>query len=196
MSKTTVPVVLFGIALAILSAFLPSRETNAYTLTGFRFNHLDITYSCGSPELAQAVQEWASVSGLRDGGCSSAPDITLTIVPDSEIPPPVQGYGGAGHIWIADRAQHHYGIMLHETGHAIGIGHSSESFSAPYIYRTAAMFAYCCNPLNEDDRAAVQALYGPSENVSPTPTSVPSSPAPTRTPRPTYRYFVGPLSRE
>ena len=149
------------LAMVVVGALYFYQTAQGYTHTGFKFNHLNITYSCGSPELQQAVQEWASVSALTDGGCSDTPDITLTIVPNVMIPPPVQGYGGAGHIWLPERAAHHYGILLHESGHAIGLGHSAESFTAPYIQRNAAMFAYCCNPMNEDDIAGIVALYGP-----------------------------------
>lgn len=158
---------ILALLLIIVGYAATVRDATAYTLTGFRFDHSEITYSCGSPELQQAVREWAAVSGLIDGGCSAIPDITLTVVADALIPPPFAGYGGAGHIWLSERAQHHYGIMLHETGHALGLGHSAESLTAPYVHRNAAMFYLCCNPINEDDIAGISALYGPEPTPPP-----------------------------
>lgn len=152
-----------SILVGLFMALVLCSEANAYTLTGFRFDHLRITYSCGNDELAQAVQEWASVSALEDGGCSDTPDITLTIVPNSEIVAPIEGLGGSGSVIIPERNEHWYAILLHETGHALGMGHSSEIFGAPYVLREATMFAWCCNPMNEDDIAGIVALYGRTE---------------------------------
>lgn len=157
--------VLFSVLL-IASVFFATKfqdDAKAYQLTGFKFDHLTLTYSCGNDELAQAVQMWASVSALKDGGCTDTkPDITLTIVPSKDWTyGGAAGVAGPGHLWIKAPYEHHLGIMLHETGHAIGMGHSSETFAEPnYLLRTAAMFAWCCNPLNDDDIAGIQALYG------------------------------------
>ncbi len=64
-------------------------------------------------------------------------------------------------------------VVLHESGHLLGMAHSSVS--------TAIMNAYINNSytLQPDDIAGIQALYGASSS-SPTPT-----PTPTPTPRPT-----------
>ena len=129
------------------------QVAQGYTKTGYLLPSKTVTYSCGSPELQQAVQMWANVSGLSDGGCSENPAITLTIVANVLIPPPVGGMGGNGHIWVPVRNAHHLGVITHETGHAIGLGHSTDP--------NANMAPYCCNPLNSDDIAGVVALYGP-----------------------------------
>lgn len=68
-------------------------------------------------------------------------------------------------------------VVLHETGHLLGMAHSSVS--------TAIMNAYINNSytLQPDDIAGIQALYGASSG-SPTPTPTPT-PFPTATPTPT-----------
>lgn len=69
-------------------------------------------------------------------------------------------------------------VVLHETGHLLGLAHSSLS--------TAIMNAYINNSytLQPDDIAGIQALYGaPSSSPTPTPTPTPS-PTPTPTPSP------------
>lgn len=162
----------FAVGVILFSALVcfvcgPARA-DAYTLTGFKFDHLNISYTCGSPELQQAVQAWAEVSALTDGGCSATPDITLTIVPDKDWEyGNAAGVAGGGHEWIKADYEHHFGVILHETGHTLGMGHSSETFAETNItLRNAAMFYYCCNPINEDDAAGIQALYGPPERES------------------------------
>lgn len=158
--------------LAAIAALGPI-SAGAYTLTGFRFDHLNITYSCGSPELQQAVQSWAAVSALTDGGCSANPDITLVIVPNGEWQfGNAAGVANGGHVWLKADYQHHLGVMTHEVGHALGIGHSAETFTAPYELRSAAMFSYCCNPLNADDIAGIVALYGPEPPAAIVPRAV------------------------
>lgn len=166
---STVRAVLFLAAVLIATvaySIAVNKTASGYTLTGYVLGHTEVTYSCGSPVLQAAVQEWASVSGLTDGGCSATPDITLTILPDALLPYPLAGYGGAGGVWLAERTQNHYGVMLHEVGHALGLGHSAESLTAEYRFRSAAMFFLCCNPIAPDDIAGIQALYG----AEPTPT--------------------------
>jgi hypothetical protein len=70
-------------------------------------------------------------------------------------------------------------VALHESGHALGLDHSSLS--------NAIMYAYINNTyqLTSDDISGAQALYGPAGSTpTPTPTVTPT-PAPTATPTPT-----------
>lgn len=144
----------------------------AYVLTGGKWAHTAITYQCGYQALAQAVQDWAAVSGLVDGGCTNSnPDIKMQILDPWPFNDGTAGYaswqGSNGTITSCTvteptRYAEHRGILLHEVGHCLGLGHSADS--------NAAMYPYCCAPLGADDIAAIQALYGPGEAVPPTPT--------------------------
>ena len=73
-------------------------------------------------------------------------------------------------------------VALHESGHALGMAHSSLS--------SAIMYAYITNndTLSSDDIAGAQSLYGAGTSPTPTPTPTPTAtatPAPTATPTPT-----------
>lgn len=137
---------------------------NAYQTTGMKYDHLAITYSCGSPELQQAVQAWADVSGLTDGGCSATPDIKATVVNPWPYSPNILGLAGytatnfPGHsiiectIQINPVAAHFLGVWVHEVGHCLWSGHSEVA--------DAAMNQWCCNPIGPDDLAGVVAVYG------------------------------------
>ncbi len=135
-----------------------------------------VSYSCGSAELRQAVQAWADVSKLTDGGCSSNPDILLEIIPEN-----AWTYGEAlgvarpGYVAISKAEENSTELYVHEVGHALGLGHSSEDFGDLNLTtRSAAMFFICCHPMNSDDIAGIVSLYG-SE---------------------TYRYFLASVAAE
>lgn len=150
----------------------------AYALTGPKWSHQAITYSCGNAVLAAAVRAWANESGLVDGGCSSTPDISLQILEPWPYTDGTAGYASwqgtntvLQHctITVPLRNQAHTGVILHEVGHCLGLNHSAD--------RNATMYPYCCAPIGPDDIAGIQALYGPGEAVTPTPSA-----PPTRTP--------------
>lgn len=121
-----------------------------------RFPENRVTYSCGSPEMRDAVRMWASVSAIEDGGCASNPDIVLVIPEQWEGGPFVWGMASPSRpqatVWIRRDHEHDLGVYVHEVGHALGLGHSSD--------KDAAMNEWCCNPLNSDDVAGIQTLYG------------------------------------
>ena len=83
-------------------------------------------------------------------------------------------------------------VALHESGHALGLDHSSLS--------NAIMYAYINNTyqLTSDDISGAQALYGASTGTpTPTPTVTPTAtptPAPTATPTPTPTATISPTA--
>ena len=68
-------------------------------------------------------------------------------------------------------------IVLHEFGHAIGLGHTGERCPGPVMCATYNV-GRTIRQVSADDRAAIIALYGAAPTPSPTPT-------PSRTPTPT-----------
>jgi hypothetical protein len=72
-------------------------------------------------------------------------------------------------------------VYLHELGHGLGLGHSSDTQAVMYAYYTGA---HC--QLAQDDVDGVSALYPATGSSTPTNTPVPTdTPAPTATPTPT-----------
>ena len=63
-----------------------------------------------------------------------------------------------------------YSVVLHETGHALGLGHSDQPGSVMYAYYHIA------TGLSADDIAGIRALYGSNTTTAapPTPTPVPT----------------------
>jgi hypothetical protein len=76
-----------------------------------------------------------------------------------------------------------FSVALHETGHALGLGHSSNPGAVMYPYYRMQ------TGLTSDDLAGIQALYGPAVAAPKAPIpiapSVPTTPAPTPVPKPT-----------
>lgn len=154
---------------AILTGFLVAlvlfRPADSYQVTGMKYDHLAITYSCGDGTLRDAVKMWADVSGLQDGGCSQTPDIVLYLPSTWPYDPNAIGWAAYsstdGHtirqctLAIRPDSVGYIGVYLHEVGHCLGSSHSEVSESA--------MWPYCCHWLAPDDIAMVQSLYGTNE---------------------------------
>lgn len=195
----------------------------AFTTFGLKWDHTCITYSAIDPQLAvwaerSLTEIWGSVSPITSCGLvASGADIDIVAV--SSLGSNILGQASCStngvnmfHCQIAIATSGRFlGVMAHEIGHTLGIGHSE--------YGDQLMSAYCCNPLGFDDIAAIQALYGvgvplptpvftiiPSTatpiiptvtpvipTVTPSPTSTPSaSPTPTATPSPAPTPVPGP----
>ena len=140
-------------------------NAHAFQVTGMKYDHLSITYSCGDGTLRDAVKMWADVSGLQDGGCSQNPDIVLYLPSTWPYDPNAIGWAAYsstdGHtirqctLAIRPDSVGYIGVYLHEVGHCLGSSHSEVSESA--------MWPYCCHWLAPDDIAMVQSLYGTNE---------------------------------
>lgn len=71
-------------------------------------------------------------------------------------------------------------VYLHELGHALGLGHSSDAQAVMYAYYSGA---HCA--LSQDDIDGVSALYPETGGATPTQTPAPTdTPTPTNTPEP------------
>lgn len=168
---------------AVITGFLVAlvlfRSADSYQVTGMKYDHLAITYSCGDDTLRDAVRMWADVSGLKDGGCSQNPDIVLFLPSTWPYDPNAIGWAAYsstdGHtikqctVAIRPDSVGYIGVYLHEVGHCLGSSHSEVSEST--------MWPYCCHWLAPDDIAMIQSLYGPNE-------------AEARTQSPQFRAFV------
>jgi hypothetical protein len=131
--------------------------------------------------LLHAIQTWSEVANLNIGfiqdsgtpfgspgvpqGDSRFGDIRIGAVPMTDVlataipPDPILVDTLAGDIFLNTRSGFDpltlYGVALHEVGHALGLGNSSDPLSvmhAPFDYRTS---------LSESDIAAIRSLYSP-----------------------------------
>jgi hypothetical protein len=80
--------------------------------------------------------------------------------------------------WHIGAAIDLYTVVLHEAGHALGLGHSDQPGAVMYPYYR---FAY---GLTSDDIAGIQDLYGAHVTVVPPPVTPAPDPLPTPTPPP------------
>lgn len=200
----------FAGVVAVVSFAGSSTPASAYSLTGFHYDHHAITYACDYAfPLGDAVREWAAVSAIEDGGCTDTnPDIVLVTLDPWPIAPALAAAGPSKlksstvieecTVYAPANFNPTLGVFVHEVGHCLGFGHSSENLSEPDpVLRHAAMFFVCCNPLNADDIAAAAAVYGPGGNT-PTPTA-PFFPTltPTATPTPqVYRRTLPQVAKD
>ncbi|MEO8368749.1 MAG: matrixin family metalloprotease [Candidatus Solibacter sp.] len=137
-----------------------------------------------SPSQAQGAGRTFDISFLRgahgDGYAFDGPGGSLahTFYPNPPNPEPIAGdlHLDWSEPWRTGATVDLFSVVLHEVGHALGLGHSDRPGAVmyPYYKLTAA--------LTDDDIAGIQALYG-SRAAAPKPAPVPT-PVPTPTPTP------------
>lgn len=118
--------------------------------------------------IKQALRKWSVPAGLQFEKSSGAADITIAVGH-------VDGVGGAlsaarvdeegalitldiEESWSTDYRPHTYslhGVVLHEIGHALGLGHSAATSSVMHVTAYGAYREF----LTTDDRDAVAELY-------------------------------------
>jgi hypothetical protein len=99
-------------------------------------------------------------------------------------PPNIEPIAGDMHldadeVWHTGSGVDLYSVVLHEAGHALGLGHSDQPGAVMYpYYKLSAGLA-------NDDIDAIQELYGSADTTIPPPPTPTPAPNPTPTPSPT-----------
>lgn len=120
-----------------------------------------ISFSVGAginkTEVALALQTWANRANLNFVLATGVGDIA---VKEKDIPGSILGYAAApgplsgGDIVIDSLFHDQFGVLLHEAGHALGLGHSKDSLAVMYQYYNGF------HHLSADDVAGIRHLYG------------------------------------
>lgn len=169
---TATSILLISTAAAVYSGVDGTREApqtaKAYTVAGWKYDHLDITYD--DPRLRDALLIWVEMSALRDGGLrEEGADIRLVTITPWEWPTilgmaaPIHGADGiVEYCWVAINPifgdQLPLGVLAHEIGHCLGLEHTT--------VHDQLMGPFCCGLPGDDDRAGIQAIYGPPAQPS------------------------------
>ena len=167
----------------VTASFMPDGSTTNTGATTNLFSTLDASFSTETwqRELARALQTWANATRLNfyfvsDGGATSGTsgshgDIRLTMSPRSDAYagytyyPSGSSLGGdmflsSNYTWQIGQHLDLYSVVLHELGHALGLGHSTDGTVM------APMIGSVYSGLSSDDIAGIQAIYGTRQNDS------------------------------
>jgi hypothetical protein len=162
--------------------------------------------SAAESEIERAFQEWAKyakVSFTAGGSALTARTIAILFAAGAHgdgypfdgpggvlahtfypAPPNAEPLAGDMHFdaaenWQIGQGTDLFSVALHEAGHALGLGHSTDPTAVMYPYYHVA------TGLTADDIAGIVALYGANNGTPVTPIAPTPAPAPTPTPTPT-----------
>jgi hypothetical protein len=155
-------------------------------------------------EVARALEEWARYAQLRfTAGTDASGSRTIAIQFARGAHGDAYAFDGAGKVlahtfypappnseplagdihlddeesWGAGSGVDLYSVVLHEAGHALGLGHSDSPGAVMYPYYRLS------TALGNDDIAGIRALYGERQGSAPSPpSSAPTNPTPTNPP--------------
>jgi hypothetical protein len=147
-------------------------------------SYANVTFSPAQAEGAVRSIDILFASGAHGDAYPFTPSgavLAHTFYPVPTNPEPIAGdmHFNADESWSVGTSIDLFSVALHETGHALGLGHTSDPTAVMYPYYQIQ------TGLTSDDIAGIQALYGPAvaQPVAPTPvTPIPVVPTPTPTP--------------
>ena len=137
--------------------------------------YTNVTFTATQQEAAERSIDILFASGAHG---DAYPFVGTSVLAHTFYPAPPNAEPIAGdmhfntaEVWQVGSGIDLFSVALHETGHALGLGHSDDPDAVMYPYYKQA------TGLTSDDIAAVQALYGtPSTTVAVPPASPPASP--------------------
>jgi Matrixin/Glucodextranase, domain B len=138
-----------------------------------RYSNLTIT-PASEPNMARSIDilfaRFAHGDAYPFDGPGGALAHTFYPAPGNSEPVAGDMHLDADETWRVGSTVDLYSVVLHETGHSLGLGHSDNPSSVMYPYYRQQTV------LTSDDIAGLQALYGKSPVVSPPPTGGGGSP--------------------
>lgn len=134
----------------------------AYTVIHPPLGHT-VTYDANAG-VGKAIRLWGEAGDVKDGGIVPTSQADIHVFIDPTIKAPVLAYAGCGSeqcvLGLRPDVWDHMGVLTHEVGHDLGLGHSAS--------REAMMYPYCCaTKLDADDIAGIVSLYGPAKKEPP-----------------------------